>query len=178
MDVPRERYSSPEEAAISSYPSAASARVVRVEPLDDGHVDVIVDSDPSYLMRVHCGRRDVVRHRRHRGMTARCRTTRCCNGPLGPERASQGLAATWPSWPLSRGVVVGRLAVCNALGYTRRSDPQLQAQGAGQVLRDWLEGRCPASTCRTAASHLRPVERRHLATRHGAPRAEPSSARG
>jgi hypothetical protein len=54
MDLPRERYSSPEEAAISSYPPAASARVVRVEPLDDRHVDVIVDTNPSHLMRVHC----------------------------------------------------------------------------------------------------------------------------
>ena len=73
---------------------------------------------------------------------------------------------------------VGRLVSCNVLGYTDRSDPQLPAQGVGQLLRDRLKGRRPTTTCPAAASRLGPVERRHVASRHGASRTAPSSPRG
>lgn len=47
-------FSSPEEAALAGWPAAANARVLRVERLSDSRVDVIVDTEPSYPMRVHC----------------------------------------------------------------------------------------------------------------------------
>lgn len=39
---------------MSSFPVAAALRIVRVEPVDDPHVEVIVDTEPSHPMRVHC----------------------------------------------------------------------------------------------------------------------------
>jgi hypothetical protein len=50
-------FATPEQAAVASFPPSASARVVRVEVKDATHVDVIVDTEPSHLMRVHCQRR-------------------------------------------------------------------------------------------------------------------------
>src|SRR3989441_9139613 len=73
---------------------------------------------------------------------------------------------------------VGRLVGRNVLGYTRPGGPWVQVQGVGQVLRDRLKGRRPGTTRRTVAPDLGPLERRHFATRHGTPRAGPSSPRG
>lgn len=47
-------FASPGEAALASYSPAAKAHVVRVESIDDSSVDVIVDTEPSHPMRVHC----------------------------------------------------------------------------------------------------------------------------
>jgi hypothetical protein len=49
-------FATPEQAAVASFPPNASARVVRVEPIDEEKVDVIVDTEPSHPMRVHCER--------------------------------------------------------------------------------------------------------------------------
>ncbi|MGH9128445.1 MAG: hypothetical protein ACRDY2_05645 [Acidimicrobiales bacterium] len=47
-------YDTPEEAALSGWAPVSQARVVRtrVHPLDPDRVDVIVDTEPSHLMRV------------------------------------------------------------------------------------------------------------------------------
>ena len=50
-------YARPEDAALASYPPKACARVIRVEAIDEAQVDVIVDTEPSHLMRVYCRRR-------------------------------------------------------------------------------------------------------------------------
>lgn len=47
-------YSSPEEAALSSYSPAAEARVLRIDAIDARHVDVIIDVASSHQMRCHC----------------------------------------------------------------------------------------------------------------------------
>jgi hypothetical protein len=44
----------PEQAAVESFPPLAKARVVRVLKVDDRYVQVIVDTEPSHQMRVHC----------------------------------------------------------------------------------------------------------------------------
>jgi hypothetical protein len=49
-----EGFSTPEAAALASYSASAQARVVRVERMTDDRVDVIVDTEPSHPMRVHC----------------------------------------------------------------------------------------------------------------------------
>jgi hypothetical protein len=48
-------FETPEEAALSGWHNVASAQahVVRVEVLDEDHVDVIVDTVPSHPMRNH-----------------------------------------------------------------------------------------------------------------------------
>jgi hypothetical protein len=51
-------YPSPEAAALSSFSPSARARVVRVEVHDDDHVDVIVDTEPTHLMRCFTRRAD------------------------------------------------------------------------------------------------------------------------
>ena len=50
--------STPEEAVLSGYSSAAEARVVRTDVLDADHVGVIIDSNPSHPMRCHASRLD------------------------------------------------------------------------------------------------------------------------
>lgn len=52
-----EGHARPEDAALASYPPTAHARVIRVEPIGEAQVDVIVDTWPSHPMRVHCRRR-------------------------------------------------------------------------------------------------------------------------
>ena len=47
-------FPTPEAAALASYPAAARAHVVGVERLSDDRVDVIIDTEPSHPMRVHC----------------------------------------------------------------------------------------------------------------------------
>ena len=47
-------FKTPEEAAIAGWPVVAKARVVRSEVNAPDQVDVIVDTDPHYLMRVRC----------------------------------------------------------------------------------------------------------------------------
>jgi len=42
--------------------------------------------------------------------------------------------------------LVGYLVTRNYIGYTSRCDPRIQAQGCGQVIRDRLQIRHPAST--------------------------------
>jgi hypothetical protein len=52
--VLRDGFPTPEAAALASYSAAAQARVARVERLSDDRVDVIIDTEPSHPMRVHC----------------------------------------------------------------------------------------------------------------------------
>jgi len=47
-------FDTPEEAALASYSPAAQAHVLRLEPIDETHVDVILDTVPSHTMRSHC----------------------------------------------------------------------------------------------------------------------------
>lgn len=49
-------YATPEAAAVSSYPPAAGAHVMRTEFIDTDHVDVIIDFASSHPMRCHCER--------------------------------------------------------------------------------------------------------------------------
>jgi hypothetical protein len=49
-----EGYPSPEAAALASYSEAARPRVIRVERFGNDRVDVIIDTEPSHPMRVHC----------------------------------------------------------------------------------------------------------------------------
>jgi hypothetical protein len=51
-------HDSPEAAALASYPASAGAHVVRIELIDDSHVEVIIDMKPSHPMRVHCTHRE------------------------------------------------------------------------------------------------------------------------
>jgi hypothetical protein len=48
-------FKTPEEAALASLPPRARAHLLRVEPIDDSHVDVLVATDE---MRVHCERHE------------------------------------------------------------------------------------------------------------------------
>jgi hypothetical protein len=49
-------YDSPEEAALTGWEPGAGARILRSEVISDDRVDVIVDTEPSHPMRVHCQR--------------------------------------------------------------------------------------------------------------------------
>jgi hypothetical protein len=49
-------FGTPEAAALSGYSASSGAYVVRKEVISDNRVDVIVDTDPSHTMRVHCDR--------------------------------------------------------------------------------------------------------------------------
>ncbi len=53
MNEPRV-FDTPEDAALASYSPAAEAFVLRVEPIDEQRVDVIVDMVPSHPMRSGC----------------------------------------------------------------------------------------------------------------------------
>ena len=46
----------PEAAALASYSPSSQAHVIRTEVISGDRVDVIVDTVPSHLMRVHCDR--------------------------------------------------------------------------------------------------------------------------
>ena len=51
-------YATPEEAAVASFPEAAGAHVIRLEySYNPSIAYVIVDTEPSHLMRVNCLRR-------------------------------------------------------------------------------------------------------------------------
>jgi len=47
-------YLSPEEAALAGWEPGAKARVLRTEGVSPTEVDVIVDTEPTHPMRVHC----------------------------------------------------------------------------------------------------------------------------
>ena len=118
-------------------------------------------------------------HRGCPGVERRESPCRCPGAIQGDARIHGWMRASRGRCRPCRPIVVRRLGVlviCNALGYTRRGDPRVQAQGAGQVLRDRLKSRGPSTTRRPAAPDLGPIERRHRPTRHGAPGAELSSA--
>jgi hypothetical protein len=51
-------FPTPEEAVLGSFSPAARARVLRVERLNDSFVHVIIDTEPSHMMRVYCERFD------------------------------------------------------------------------------------------------------------------------
>ncbi|MCA1696404.1 MAG: hypothetical protein LC749_17735 [Actinobacteria bacterium] len=55
-EVEDEGYRTPEEAALSGWPSAARARVLRVSVRKD-RATVLVDTVPSHPMRILCERR-------------------------------------------------------------------------------------------------------------------------
>jgi len=50
--------------------------------------------------------------------------------------------------------IVERLVNRNALGYSSPGDSRLQAQGVGQVLRDWIQRGHPNTTHSTVTPHL------------------------
>jgi hypothetical protein len=47
-------YRSPEEAALAGWELGAKARILRTEVISADMVEVIVDTDPSHPVRVHC----------------------------------------------------------------------------------------------------------------------------
>lgn len=49
-------FSTPEDAAVASFPDAAKARAVRVEFVSDDRAVVTVDTEPSHPMQVFCER--------------------------------------------------------------------------------------------------------------------------
>lgn len=51
-------FDSPEAAALSGWPPKAQARVVKVWMICETEAFVIVDTEPSHPMRVHCERVD------------------------------------------------------------------------------------------------------------------------
>ena len=54
-DLPTEPgFQSPEEAALAGWGQGAKARVLKTEIIGPSRVDVIVDTEPSHPMRVHC----------------------------------------------------------------------------------------------------------------------------
>jgi len=50
-------FDTPEEAALSGWTPVSKARVVEVWVESDDSVFVLVDTEPSHPMRVHCERR-------------------------------------------------------------------------------------------------------------------------
>jgi hypothetical protein len=49
-------FSSPEAAALSGYNGSEGAHVLRIDVINENRVDVIMDTEPSHPMTIHCDR--------------------------------------------------------------------------------------------------------------------------